>query len=197
MKSKKLKKVFYKASALSLARDLLGKHLVRKIGGKRVAGKIVETEAYIGPEDKASHAYQGKITERNRIEYLKGGYVYIYLCYGLYWQFNVTAGEEGEPECVLVRALEPLRGIKKSLYRDEKKLANLANGPGKLCRWMKLDGSFKGEDLCLSKRIWLEDPGGVKPRIVAGTRIGIDYAGSWAQKPWRFYISENPFVSRK
>jgi len=197
MKSKKLKRAFFKASALNLAQDLLGKHLVRKMGGKRIIGKIVETEAYIGPEDKASHAYQGKITERNKVEYLRGGYVYIYLCYGLYWQFNVTAAEEGEPECVLIRALEPLEGIKKPPYRDEKKLVNLANGPGKLCRWMKLDGSFKGEDLCLSKRIWLEDPGGVKTRIVAETRIGIDYAGSWAKKPWRFYIKENPFVSRK
>ena len=73
----------------------------------------------------------------------------------------------------------------------------MANGPGKLCRWMKLDGSLKGEDLCISKKIWLEDPRGVKPRIVAKTRIGIDYAGSWAKKPWRFYIKENSFISKK
>lgn len=184
MKSTRLKRPFFVRNTLTVARDLLGKYLVRS----PLAGKIVETEAYIGPEDKASHAYGGKITPRNKTEYLEGGYIYIYLCYGMYWQLNITTAKEGQPECVLIRALEPTDGMR-----------NLANGPGKLCRWMKLDKSFDGEDLTKGKRIWLEDRG-VKikrSQIVATKRVGIDYAGGWAKKPWRFYLKDSPYISRK
>ncbi len=211
---KKLSRKFYTRPTLIVAKELLGKYLVRpirkssisngvkKIVTKKLAGKIVETEAYIGPEDRASHAFKGKITERNKTEYLTGGHIYIYLCYGMYWQLNITTEKAGRPECVLIRALEPLG--------EKARLEKIASGPGKLCRWMKLDKSFDKEDLTKSKRIWLEDPApeqarygagrGIKIKksdIVATKRIGIDYAGSWAKKPWRFYIKENPFVSRK
>jgi len=192
MESKKLPRKFYTRDTLVVAKELLGKYLIRKYRGKVLEGKIVETEAYIGPEDKASHAYKGKITPRNKTEYLKGGYIYIYLCYGMYWQLNITTARAGQPECVLIRALEP------SLKEDENKIKNLTDGPGKLCRWMRLDKSFDGEDLIQSKRIWLEDRGQKvkKSQIIATTRIGIDYADEWAKRPWRFYLRDNLFVSR-
>jgi DNA-3-methyladenine glycosylase len=192
---KKLTRKFFIRPTLKVAKDLLGKYLVRKIGKKKLVGKIVETEAYIGPKDRASHAYGGRITERCKTEYLVGGHIYIYLCYGMYWQLNITTEKEGKPECVLIRALEPIFKNQK----DISKIKNLASGPGKLCRWLKLNKSFDKEDLTKSKRIWLEDRGVKikKSDIIATTRIGIDYAGEWAKKPWRFYIKDNPFVSRK
>lgn len=188
MRRKRLKRKFYIRPTLTVAKELLGKYLVRKIGKKKLVGKIIETEAYIGPEDRASHAYGGKITERCKTEYLIGGHIYIYLCYGMYWQLNITTAREGEPECVLIRALEPINEKEK-----------IASGPGKLCNWLKLNKSFDGEDLTKSKRIWVEDWGEriKKQQIVATTRVGIEYAGQWAKKPWRFYIKDNPFVSKK
>lgn len=154
---------------------------------------IVETEAYIGPEDKASHAYLGKTTKRNLAEYLIGGHIYIYLVYGMYWQFNISTYKEGKPECVLIRALEPT--VKNNNFL---KIKNLTNGPGKLCQYLKLNKSFYGEDLVKSKRIWLEDKGiKIKNKeIVSSKRIGIDYAKEWKDKPWRFYIKNNLFVSK-
>ncbi|MDI6640903.1 MAG: DNA-3-methyladenine glycosylase [Elusimicrobiota bacterium] len=190
MTAKRLNHQFYTRPTLKVAKELLGKYLVRKIGKKEFAGKIVETEAYIGPKDRASHAYGGKITKRSKTEYLVGGHIYIYLCYGMYWQLNITTEKEGKPECVLIRALEPI--MKNAKYR-------IASGPGKLCRWMKLDRSFNAEDLTTSKRIWIEDRGcKIKcSQIVAAKRIGIDYAGKWKEKLWRFYIKGNEYVSRK
>lgn len=175
----RLQKSFFVRPTLTVAKELLGKYLVRKIGRKRLAGKIVEVEAYIGPKDKASHAYNWKITPRNKTEYLEGGRIYIYLCYGMHWQLNIVTAKAGQPECVLVRALEPVKtsGVD-------------ASGPGKLCKWLELDKSFDSEDLTKSKRIWLEnrDEKIEKSQIAMGPRIGIDYAKEWAKKPWRFYI---------
>jgi DNA-3-methyladenine glycosylase len=171
-----------------MARDLLGKYIVIKIAGrlgkraKKLVGKIIETEAYVGPQDKAAHSYGGKVTPRTKVEYLVGGHIYIYLVYGIYWQLNITAGNKGEPECALIRAIEPERGDILS-----------TNGPGKLCRYLELDKSFYGEDLAKSKIIWLEDRGEeIKPcQILASKRIGIDYAGPyWSKRKWRFLIKE-------
>jgi len=186
--AKKLSRKFYSRPALKVAKELLGKYLIRKIGRQKLVGKIVETEAYIGPKDRASHAFLGKVTPRNKTEYLEGGHIYIYLVYGMYWQMNITASKAGKPECVLIRALEPLNKVE----------PHSTDGPGKLCRWLKLNKSFDGEDLTKSKRIWLEDRGEEikRSRIAASKRIGIDYALEWAEKPWRFYIKGNPFVSR-
>lgn len=211
MRQKRLKRNFYTRPTLSVAKELLGKYLIRKIGRKKLIGRIVETEAYIGPQDKASHAYKGKITNRNKTEYLEGGHIYIYLCYGIHWQLNFTTEKEGKPECVLIRALEPLIANKhefttNTTNKDSQKFSakfakirNLANGPGKLCRWMKLDKFFDEEDVTKSKRIWLEDRSEkiLLPQIVKTKRIGIDYAGEWAKKPWRFYIKNNLFISRE
>lgn len=185
---KRLKREFFTRPTLTVAKDLLGKYLVRKVGNKVLAGKIVETEAYIGPRDKASHAFGGKMTKRNVAEYMVGGHVYIYLVYGMYWQLNISTSKMGKPECVLIRALEPVEeGVKAT------------NGPGKLCRWLKLDKSFYGEDVAVSKRLWVEDRGVKVKRSEIGVspRIGIDYTGSyWASKPWRFFIKNNPAVPK-
>jgi DNA-3-methyladenine glycosylase len=191
--AKRLGRKFFERSTLKVAQELLGKYLVRRIGKKILAGKIVETEAYIGPKDKASHAFGGKITKRNLAEYLKGGHCYIYLVYGMYWQLNITTNQEGKPECVLIRALEPVEGI-----RNQELGIRVANGPGKLCRWLKLDKSFYGEDLCESKRLWVEDRGVKikKSQIARSKRIGIEYAEEWAEKLWRFYLKRSEFVSR-
>lgn len=186
---RRLRRKFFTRGTLTVAKDLLGKYLVRKVGNKVLAGKIVETEAYIGPQDKASHAFGGKMTKRNVAEYMAGGHVYIYLVYGMYWQLNISTSKAGKPECILIRALEPEReGVK------------LANGPGKLCRWMKLDKSFYGENVAVSKRLWVEDRGVKIKRTEIGVspRIGIDYAGHyWTAKPWRFFIKRNSAVSKK
>ncbi|MBZ9572709.1 DNA-3-methyladenine glycosylase [Patescibacteria group bacterium] len=183
MRNKKLTRSFYVRPTLIVAKELLGKYIVRKIGREKLVGKIIETEAYIGPQDKASHAYEGKVTPRNRAEYLIGGHIYIYLVYGMYWQLNITTGKEGKPECVLIRALE----------LPQTKPKNLASGPGKLCRYLKLNKSFYEEDLTRSKRIWLEDrEEKIRPsQIVATKRIGIDYAGPyWSRRKWRFLLKK-------
>ena len=209
---KRIGRSFFTRPTLKVAKELLGKFIVRKYRDKKIIGKIVETEAYIGPQDKASHGYQMKKTKRNRAEYLIGGHIYIYLVYGMYYQLNISTEKEGLPRCVLIRALEPIDGISqiiKNKYNNRNlrvfafrsaKIRNLTNGPGKLCRYLKLDKSFYAEDLTKSKRIWLEDRGIKikKSEIVASKRIGIDYAGKyWANKKWRFYLKDNPFVSQK
>ena len=179
---KKLTRNFYTQPTLKTAKELLGKYIVRKIGKKKLTGKIIETEAYVGPQDRASHAYKGKRTSRNKAEYLIGGHIYIYLVYGMYWQLNISTFKKEKPECVLIRAVEAPR---------EK--ISLTNGPGKLCRYLKLDRSFYGEDLTKSKRIWLEDKGEKteSPQILLAKRIGIDYAGSyWAGKKLRFLLKD-------
>ena len=185
---KRLKRQFFLQPTLKVAQDLLGQYLAHQIGRRKIVGKIVETEAYIGPKDLASHARGGKITSRNLAEYMIGGHIYIYLVYGMYWQLNFSTGRSGSPECVLIRALE-----------TSAKNCQLANGPGKLCQYMKLDKRCYGLDLVSSDEVWLE-PGEKIPKskIVATKRIGIDYAGQyWANKLWRFYISSNPCVSKK
>ena len=171
---------FYSQPALEVARGLLGKYIVCIAGSEKLVGKIIETEAYIGPQDKAAHSYKGKITSRTRVEYLVGGHIYIYLIYGMYWQLNIITAGVGEPECVLIRAIE-----------SEGSSILSTNGPGKLCRYLQLDKSFYGEDLVKSKIIWLEDRGEkIKPsQILTRKRIGIDYSGPyWSGRKWRFLI---------
>lgn len=190
------RKFFTDAPTLEISKNILGKYLVHKIGNKKFVGRIVETEAYIGTEDRASHAVGGKRTARNEAEYLIGGHIYIYLVYGMYWQFNISTAKKDVPECFLIRALEPVEGFGKNI--KEKDVVGLANGPGKLCRWMGLNKTLYGVDLCKSDRIWIEDCGDkINSReIVSGPRIGIDYAGEhWANMPWRFWIKNNKYVS--
>ena len=199
MTTRKLAREFYtRPDVLTVARRLLGQVLVVPArNGARVAGIIVETEAYRGPEDRASHAYGGRRTMRTETMYRIGGTAYVYLVYGRYQQFNVVTGVEEIPHAVLVRALEPLEGVRRMRERRRGTSAHgLTNGPGRLCMALGVDGRLDGADLA-GDRVWIE--GGarrVPPSAIAcGPRIGIDYAGEWAHKPWRFWIRDNPFVS--
>lgn len=192
MENKRLTRNFYTKPTLKVAKALLGKYIVRKVNKKEISGKILETEAYIGPKDRASHAYQGKITPRNKAEYLIGGCIYIYLVYGMYWQLNISTFKAGKPECVLIRALDPDPPI---IVKGKRQLIN---GPGKVCQYLKLDKSFYGEDLTESKRIWLEDRGVkiINSQVLATKRIGIDYAGPyWSSRKWRFVLRS--FINNK
>lgn len=197
----KLKRGFYTgADALALARSLLGKRLVVPAAdGSRVAGRIVETEAYLGAEDKAAHSYRNRRTARNGSMFAVGGTVYVFFVYGMHHQFNVVAGREGLPHAVLVRALEPEEGLElMRARRPSRGDRELTSGPGKLCRALGIDRTFDGEDL-LGKRVWIEDAGAKVPpaRIASGPRVGIAYAEEYALKPWRFWLKDNIYVSRK
>jgi DNA-3-methyladenine glycosylase len=190
---------FFHQPTLKAAKSLLGKFLVRKINGKIISGMIVETEAYVGFDDKASHASRGK-TARNALMFGDGGFSYIYLIYGMYNCFNITTEKPDFPAAVLIRALEPVDGVdlmKKFRHTDVEK--NLCAGPGKLCQALNLTKNQNELDLTKSKELWLEDRGViVKPtQIVKTKRVGVDYAGDWAHKPWRFYIKGNNFISKK
>jgi len=199
MTPRKLPREFYlRPDVLTVSRDLLGKLLVVPgPNGERVSGKIVEVEAYRGPEDRASHAYGGRRTKRTETMYGAGGIAYVYFVYGMYHQFNVVNGAEDVPHAILVRALEPVEGIEIMRTRRHGHLdRNLTNGPGKLCIAMGIDRQLNAADL-LGDKVWLEDFETVLPRRIArGPRIGIDYAQEWIDKPWRFWIRDNPFVSK-
>ena len=200
MNTRRLPREFYLQPTLDVSKMLLGKFLVHEYRGRKLSGMIVETEAYIGPADKASHAYGGKKTDRNQIEYLIGGHIYIYLVYGLYWQFNITTAYHDQPECVLIRALEPVEGIDlMKKYRQTTAIENLTSGPGKLCQALKLDRNCYGHDLCArGAKVYVEDRGIKIPKkpICCGPRVGIDYAGPrWSKIPWRFWLADHPHVS--
>lgn len=197
----RLEEEFYRRKdSLKIARELLGKRLIVPSDGIRVSGLIVETEAYMGPLDKGAHSYNNRRTNRTEVMFHEGGLAYVYFIYGMYYQFNVVVNRAEVPHAVLVRALEPEEGI--DLMRERragKRDTELASGPGKLCVAFGIDRSLNGADLTSSERVWLEDAGRVvKPKeIMSGPRIGIDYAEEFAEKPWRFWIKDNPHVSRK
>jgi len=196
---KKLPREFYtRSDVLEVARDLLGKKLVvPNRNGARVAGIIVETEAYRGPQDRASHAYNGRRTRRTETMYGIGGTAYVYFVYGMYHQFNVVTNVEDIPHAVLVRAVEPVEGLdiirRRRAGRSE---YELTSGPGRLCVAMGIDRGLDNADL-LGNRVWIEEGISISPRQIArGPRVGIDYAEEWVTKPWRFWARDNPFVSR-
>ena len=191
---------FYtRPNVLTVARDLLGTRLVVPTpDGDRVSGIIVETEAYRAPQDRASHAYGGRRTRRTETMYSLGGTAYVYFVYGMYHQFNVVTNVADVPHAVLVRALEPVEGVE-LMRRRRGGVAplDLTSGPCKLCIALGIDRSHDKADL-LGDRVWLEEgPARIAPSAIAsGPRIGIDYAGEWAAKPWRFWLRDNRFVSR-
>ncbi|MEN3326850.1 MAG: DNA-3-methyladenine glycosylase [Acidobacteriota bacterium] len=199
MTARKLPREFYlRRDVLTVSRDLLGKLLVvPRPNGERVSGKIVEVEAYRGPEDRASHAFGGRRTKRTETMYGAGGIAYVYFVYGMYYQFNVVCGVADVPHAILVRALEPIEGIEiMKTRRHSHPDHNLTNGPGKLCIAMGIDRQLNAADL-LGDNVWIEDFETVSPRRIArGPRIGIDYAQEWIDKPWRFWVRDNPFVSK-
>ncbi|GIZ50005.1 DNA-3-methyladenine glycosylase [Noviherbaspirillum aridicola] len=181
----KLARDFYDRDTETVARELLGMHLVRRGTGAERRGRIVEVEAYVGAHDLASHSSKG-VTARTRVMYGPPGHAYVYLIYGIHHCLNVVTEPEGHGAAVLLRALEPLSGI-----------AGNTRGPGLLCRAMGIDRSFDGLDLS-GDLLFIEDPGGRDaPEIVAAPRIGVDYAGEWAQRPLRFYLRDNAWVSRR
>jgi len=197
---RKLSREFYtRTDTLQIARDLLGKTLVIPTADRqRVSAKIVETEAYCGIEDKAAHSYNNRRTARTETMFAVGGTVYIFFIYGMYFQFNIVVGEIDVPHAILIRAVEPLENIELMRTRRGKmKDQNLTSGPGKLCIALGINKSYNREDL-LGDKVWLEE--GVKisdKEIISGKRIGIDYAEEYSEKPWRFWIKENSFISRK
>jgi len=191
----KLPRSFYQQPTAEVARQLLGKYLVRKHPNGTTVGRIVESEAYIGPEDKACHASRGR-TPRTEIMFGRAGHAYIYLIYGFHYMLNIVTEKEDFPSAVLIRAVEPLNGIELMRARrrvDE--LTNLASGPGKLCAAFAIDRTLNGDDMC-GKIIYVEDRGEPSPQITTTPRIGVDYAGKWKHKRWRFLIKENQFVSK-
>jgi DNA-3-methyladenine glycosylase len=200
MKSKKLPREFYtRPNVLEVSRDLLGKLLVvPDETGRRISGQIVEVEAYRGPEDRASHAYGGRRTKRTETMYGEGGVAYVYFVYGMYNQFNVVTNVRDTPHAILVRALEPVEGIETMRIRRHAHAdRNLTSGPGKLCLAMGIDRQLDGVDL-LGDRVWIEEYEKVPvSKIARGPRIGIDYAEEWVDKPWRFWVKGNDYVSRK
>lgn len=200
-----LKKDFYNDSALNLAKSLLGKVLVREVDGKVLKAKIVETEAYIGAIDKASHAYNGKRTERTETLYHQGGVAYIYLIYGIYHCFNVITNEEDIAEGVLIRALEPLNELdyisnkrfgKGYSNLKKEQIKGLTNGPGKLCIAYSIDKNLNCKELYNKGEIYIEDGDEQEVSIVESKRIGIDYAEEAKDFLWRFYIKDNMYVSK-
>ena len=196
---KKLPRAFYtRTNVVTVARDLLGKLLVVPAADvERVSGIIVETEAYRGPLDRAAHSYGGRRTKRTEPMYAIGGTAYVFFVYGMYYQFNVVTHAAETPHAVLIRAVEPCEGLELMRKRRHGQPdRNLTKGPGKLCIAMGIDRRLDGADL-LGQQVWLEDRSPVKrSQILSGPRIGIDYAGEWISKPWRFWIKDNPFVSR-
>ncbi|MCP2025299.1 DNA-3-methyladenine glycosylase [Flavobacterium sp. HSC-32F16] len=182
-----------------LAKDLLGKVLYTQIDGKITAGIIVETEAYFGIQDKASHAYGGRRTNRTEIMYSSGGISYVYLCYGIHHLFNIVSSVEGEPHAVLIRAIEPLTG--KEIMEERRNMsfskAAISSGPGSTAKALGIDGSFNKKDLG-GDEIWIEDHGirYTEEEIAAVPRVGVAYAQEDALLPWRFFIKGNKYVSK-
>ncbi|MDR1022167.1 MAG: DNA-3-methyladenine glycosylase [Prevotellaceae bacterium] len=158
---------FFERDVLQVAPELLGKYIVRQTNGVVTKRRIVETEAYRGEEDLACHASKGR-TPRTDVMFRKGGLIYVYFIYGMYYMLNFVTGVEGSPQAVLIRGVENVVG------------------PGRVGRLLQVDKSFYAEDLATSTRIWVEDKNEPVPRIETGKRVGIGYAGAWKDKPWRF-----------
>jgi DNA-3-methyladenine glycosylase len=194
----KLEESFYQRSNVThVAKDLLGKVLVTRVNRLISSGIIVETEAYSHTE-KGCHAYLNRRTPRNEVMFRPGGHVYVYLCYGIHYLFNVVTGEEGTADAVLIRALQPVDGTKYMIERMAATgIKRITSGPGKLTKAMGIDRNFNGKFLT-GAQVWVEDRGVsiAKNQIVASPRIGIDYAGVDAELPWRFTIKDNEWVSR-
>jgi DNA-3-methyladenine glycosylase len=198
---KKLGLDFYRReNVLQIAEELMGKLLISKIDGITTSGRIVECEAYAGAPDKASHAFGGRRTNRNEIMYAEGGFSYVYLCYGIHHLFNVVTNSKDIPHAILIRSLEPVKGIKDMLLRTGKKQLDntLTRGPGNVSKALGIHTRDSGIRLT-GNTIFLADDGFAYPgnEIFTSPRIGVDYAGKDALLPYRFYIKGNPFVSGK
>ncbi|AET69182.1 DNA-3-methyladenine glycosylase [Desulfosporosinus orientis DSM 765] len=202
---KTLGREFYNRDSLIVAKELLGKVLVHEIEGQRISAKIVETEAYMGVEDKAAHSYGGKRTPRVEVMYGGPGFSYVFMIYGMYYCFNIVTREEGTPQAVLIRAAEPIEGLELMAQNrfhkaynqlSKSQIKGLTNGPGKLCRALLIDKGLNGEDLC-GLKLYVGAGENEPLSIISAKRIGIDYAGEAKDFCWRFYIEDNHYVSVK
>lgn len=197
---KKLKRGFFTRDLLLVARELLGKILVKNDNGESLSGRIVEVEAYDGDIDEAAHTFIG-LTKRNEIMYSEGGYLYVYFTYGAHFCCNVVTGKKGKGTAILIRGIEPLNGISKMIKNrfnkdllTEKEKYNLTNGPGKICQAFSISREHYGLDLTGDKIFLLDQPLIKHEQIIASTRIGIKKS---VDLPWRFYIKDNPYVSKR
>ena len=210
-----MNKEFFNNDGIYVAKNILGKFLIRKYNNIQVVTRIVETEAYMGINDKAAHVYNDKRTDRTKPLYLGGGHIYVYLIYGMYHCLNISSNIENIPECVLIRAIEPIIGFNKiSLNRYKKSYSelssyqknNITNGPGKLCMALEIDRSFNSKDI-IEGELYISDfyidENGQKVfsnnnfEIVKSKRINIDYSEEAKDYLWRFYIKDNRYVSVK
>ena len=188
---------FYRRDTLTVARELIGCTLVSRVDGEDVRGRIVEAEAYRGPLDPAAHSYRGR-TERVRALYEGKGLAYIYLIYGMYWCLNLSCGHEDEPDCVLLRALEPLEGVDvMARRRGTDKLSNLCSGPGKLCAALGVTKALYGVRVFDPASPLTVEAGEGGYSVDVSPRINIDYAGDAKDWLWRFTLSGNPYISKR
>lgn len=201
----RLQRHFYGRGARQVAADLLGKLLVRRVDGRRLSGRVVETEAYCDADEPdlachADRANKGRPTARTAVMFGPPGVAYVYFTYGVHWMFNVVTGEEGEANAVLIRALQPVEGIEvMTAHRNGRSRSELTDGPAKLAQALAIDKSLKGVDLCRPDApIWIEDaPAVSSDEIRTGPRIGLGKTPEpWRSKPWRYWLADNPFVSR-
>lgn len=194
---------FYQQETIEVARQLIGQVLVHKLSdGTRLAGRIVETEAYLGPEDPACHTFGGHKSERVRAMYLEGGHVYVYLIYGMYNCFNVVTLKADQAEAVLIRALKPLEGFENMMKQrglsgeGERVQKQIASGPGRMCQAMQIGREFNSHPLW-KRPLWIEESTDEKNfEIDSDSRIGVDYSGDAAYWPLRFCLKNSPYLSR-
>ena len=192
----KLSRSFYEQSTIDVAKQLLGKLLIHRHPDATLIGRIVETEAYLGPHDLACHAAKGR-TKRTEVMFGAAGHAYVYFIYGFYNMLNLVTEAKDYPAAVLIRAVEPLRGIEQMKQnRKNQQLGSLASGPGRLCQAFAIDRSLNGQDVC-GRVLYLEDRGEPAPKFDATPRIGVDYAGKWKDKPLRFVVRGSKFVSKR
>ena len=188
----RLLRPFFARYTPDVAQGLLGCLLVRRVGRRTLSGKIVEVEAYRGSDDPASHSYRGP-TKRNSVMFGEAGHVYVYFSYGNHWLLNFTTEVEGQPGGVLVRALEPANGVEEMRRnRGISEVVRLTNGPGKLTKALSIDGSFNGEDLVKSRRLYVLDRKELLP-VRVSARIGISKG---KERQWRYSVAGSPFVSK-
>jgi len=182
---------------LTVARDVIGKLLVHRTTAGLTVGRIVEAEAYRGPEDRAAHSFGGRRTERTEAMFGEPGFAYVFFVYGMHWHLNLVTTRVGAPHAVLLRAVEPVMGAelmaeRRGLPEDH---VNLTNGPGKLCQAFGIDRRYYGADLTRGP-LFLSQGHVPRGKIARSPRIGVDYAEAWAERPWRFFEQGNRWVSR-
>ena len=192
-----LTRSFYQNPTLDVAKNLLGKTLIRQTNNHCYVARIIETEAYIGKDDSACHASKG-LTPRTQVMFGEAGCAYIYFVYGMHYMFNIVTEAKDYPAAVLIRAIEPLENIEQMIINRKGQNRNIGNGPAKLCQALEIDKSLNGLDLTKGQALWLEDADCVNPQnIVARPRIGIDYADKRDREAlWRFYIKTNRHISK-